>query len=85
MAATSPASVCQYWKRFDLQQLQRELDSTATLLASRQDDSEQSRKKLIDQSREFKKNTPEDLRKLVSPLLKSFQAEVSFLLSHETS
>uniref|UniRef100_A0A671P5V0 Protein CASP n=1 Tax=Sinocyclocheilus anshuiensis TaxID=1608454 RepID=A0A671P5V0_9TELE len=38
---------------------QRELDSSATLLASRQDDSEQSRKKLIDQSRDFKKNTPE--------------------------
>ncbi|KAK3534676.1 hypothetical protein QTP86_020354, partial [Hemibagrus guttatus] len=37
----------------------RELDTTATLLANRQDESEQSRKKLIDQSREFKKNTPE--------------------------
>uniref|UniRef100_A0A9J8B2Y4 Protein CASP n=1 Tax=Cyprinus carpio carpio TaxID=630221 RepID=A0A9J8B2Y4_CYPCA len=58
---------------------QRELDSTATLLASRQDDSEQSRKKLIDQSRDFKKNTPEDLRKLVAPLLKSFQAEIDAL------
>uniref|UniRef100_A0A8C1SZG3 Protein CASP n=1 Tax=Cyprinus carpio TaxID=7962 RepID=A0A8C1SZG3_CYPCA len=56
-----------------------ELDSTATLLASRQDDSEQSRKKLIDQSRDFKKNTPEDLRKLVAPLLKSFQAEIDAL------
>uniref|UniRef100_A0A8C2GHJ3 Protein CASP n=1 Tax=Cyprinus carpio TaxID=7962 RepID=A0A8C2GHJ3_CYPCA len=42
-----------------LERLLRELDSTATLLASRQDDSEQSRKKLIDQSRDFKKNTPE--------------------------
>ncbi|XP_048017129.1 cut-like homeobox 1b isoform X2 [Megalobrama amblycephala] len=73
------ASMCQYWRRFDLQQLQRELDGTATLLASRQDDSEQSRKKLIEQSREFKKNTPEDLRKLVSPLLKSFQAEIDAL------
>lgn len=72
-------SMCQFWKRFDLLQLQRELDSTATLLASRQDDSEQSRKKLIDQSREFKKNTPEDLRKLVAPLLKSFQAEIDAL------
>uniref|UniRef100_A0A671NYJ8 Protein CASP n=1 Tax=Sinocyclocheilus anshuiensis TaxID=1608454 RepID=A0A671NYJ8_9TELE len=57
----------------------RELDSSATLLASRQDDSEQSRKKLIDQSRDFKKNTPEDLRKLVAPLLKSFQAEIDAL------
>uniref|UniRef100_A0A671NYA3 Protein CASP n=1 Tax=Sinocyclocheilus anshuiensis TaxID=1608454 RepID=A0A671NYA3_9TELE len=79
MAVSSAASVCRYWTRFDLQQLQRELDSSATLLASRQDDSEQSRKKLIDQSRDFKKNTPEDLRKLVAPLLKSFQAEIDAL------
>ncbi|KAJ8342855.1 hypothetical protein SKAU_G00327830 [Synaphobranchus kaupii] len=69
----------QYWKRFDLQQLQRELDATATVLANRQDESEQSRKKLIDQSREFKKNTPEDLRKQVAPLLKGFQAEIDAL------
>ncbi|KAF4791024.1 protein CASP-like isoform X3 [Turdus rufiventris] len=41
--------------------LKRELDTTATILANRQDESEQSRKKLIEQSREFKKNTPEDL------------------------
>lgn len=38
---------------------QKELDATATALANRQDESEQSRKKLIDQSRDFKKNTPE--------------------------
>ncbi|GCB67696.1 hypothetical protein scyTo_0005181 [Scyliorhinus torazame] len=57
----------------------RELDATATVLANRQDESEQSRKRLIDESREFKKNTPEDLRKLVAPLLKSFQAEIDAL------
>lgn len=39
--------------------LQKELDATATQLANRQDESEQSRKKLIDLSREFKKSTPE--------------------------
>ncbi|XP_060761874.1 cut-like homeobox 1b isoform X4 [Neoarius graeffei] len=77
--AANAGSMFQYWKRFDLQQLQRELDTTATLLANRQDESEQSRKKLIDQSREFKKNTPEDLRKQVAPLLKSFQAEIDAL------
>lgn len=44
---------------------QRELDTTATILANRQDESEQSRKKLIEQSREFKKNTPEVRRKPV--------------------
>lgn len=69
----------QYWKRFDLQQLQKELDATATQLANRQDESEQSRKKLIDLSREFKKNTPEDFRKQVAPLLKSFQGEIDAL------
>ncbi|XP_048836212.1 cut-like homeobox 1b isoform X3 [Brienomyrus brachyistius] len=77
--AASAGSMFQYWKRFDLQQLQRELDATATVLANRQDESEQSRKQLIDQSREFKKNTPEDLRKQVAPLLKSFQSEIDAL------
>uniref|UniRef100_A0A3B5M5J9 Cux N-terminal domain-containing protein n=1 Tax=Xiphophorus couchianus TaxID=32473 RepID=A0A3B5M5J9_9TELE len=68
--AANAGSMFQYWKRFDLQQLQ---------LANRQDESEQSRKKLIDLSREFKKTTPEDLRKQVAPLLKSFQGEIDAL------
>uniref|UniRef100_A0A8C7GCX5 Cut-like homeobox 1b n=1 Tax=Oncorhynchus kisutch TaxID=8019 RepID=A0A8C7GCX5_ONCKI len=67
--AANAGSMFQYWKRFDLQQLQRELDAT----------SEQSRKKLIDQSRDFKKSTPEDVRKQVAPLLKSFQGEIDAL------
>ncbi|KAI4815348.1 hypothetical protein KUCAC02_005497, partial [Chaenocephalus aceratus] len=58
---------------------EKELDATATQLANRQDESEQSRKKLIDLSREFKKNTPEDFRKQVAPLLKSFQGEIDAL------
>ncbi|XP_041733807.2 homeobox protein cut-like 1 isoform X1 [Coregonus clupeaformis] len=77
--AANAGSMFQYWKRFDLQLLQRELDTTATQLANRQDESEQSRKKLIDQSRDFKKNTPEDVRKQVAPLLKSFQGEIDAL------
>uniref|UniRef100_A0A8C5M5X3 Homeobox protein cut-like n=1 Tax=Leptobrachium leishanense TaxID=445787 RepID=A0A8C5M5X3_9ANUR len=73
--AANAGSMFQYWKRFDLQQLQRELDTTATVLANRQDESEQSRKKLIDQSREFKKNTPE-----IDALSKrSKEAEAAFL------
>ena len=39
--------------------MQRELDNTATDLANRQDESDSSRKRLVEQSREFKKNTPE--------------------------
>ncbi|XP_065748658.1 protein CASP isoform X4 [Phocoena phocoena] len=73
--AANVGSMFQYWKRFDLQQLQRELDATATVLANRQDESEQSRKRLIEQSREFKKNTPE-----IDALSKrSKEAEAAFL------
>lgn len=39
--------------------LQRELDITANDLAARQDESDNSRKKLVEQSRQFKKDTPE--------------------------
>uniref|UniRef100_A0A087Y145 Protein CASP n=1 Tax=Poecilia formosa TaxID=48698 RepID=A0A087Y145_POEFO len=73
-------NMSQYNKRINIfQKLQKELDATATQLANRQDESEQSRKKLIDLSREFKKTTPEDLRKQVAPLLKSFQGEIDAL------
>uniref|UniRef100_A0A2K5CJK7 Protein CASP n=1 Tax=Aotus nancymaae TaxID=37293 RepID=A0A2K5CJK7_AOTNA len=56
-------------------EIKRELDATATVLANRQDESEQSRKRLIEQSREFKKNTPE-----IDALSKrSKEAEAAFL------
>uniref|UniRef100_A0AAX7VFN0 Protein CASP n=1 Tax=Astatotilapia calliptera TaxID=8154 RepID=A0AAX7VFN0_ASTCA len=82
--AANAGSMFQYWKRFDLQQLQKELDVTATQLANRQDESEQSRKKLIDLSREFKKNTPEvrksDIHRRIDALSKrSKEAEAAFL------
>uniref|UniRef100_A0A8D3APK9 Protein CASP n=1 Tax=Scophthalmus maximus TaxID=52904 RepID=A0A8D3APK9_SCOMX len=88
--AANAGSMFQYWKRFDLQQLQKELDATATQLANRQDESEQSRKKLIDLSREFKKNTPEFVVREDEPLLffslqidalskRSKEAEAAFL------
>ncbi|KAK7086455.1 intra-Golgi vesicle-mediated transport [Halocaridina rubra] len=67
------------WKNFDLSVVQRELDETASELATRQDESEDSRKKLVELSREFKKNTPDEIRKHVAPLLKSFQAEIDNL------
>ncbi|KAJ6656737.1 hypothetical protein lerEdw1_003625 [Lerista edwardsae] len=56
---------------------QKELNSIASELAARQEESEQSHKHLIELSREFKKNVPEEVRDMVAPVLKSFQAEVS--------
>ncbi len=48
-------------------------------MAKRQDSSDESRKKLVDLSREFKKTSTEEVRKKAAPLLKSFQGEVDAL------
>ncbi|XP_062504880.1 protein CASP-like [Corticium candelabrum] len=72
-------ALAQYWKDFGLQQLQRELDVVAADTAKRQDESDNSRRRLIEQSREFKRSATEETRKQVAPLLKSFQAEIDSL------
>ncbi|XP_043385343.1 homeobox protein cut-like 2 isoform X3 [Chelonia mydas] len=56
--------------------MKKELNSVASELAARQEESEHSHKHLIELSREFKKNVPEEIREMVAPVLKSFQAEV---------
>ncbi|XP_061586459.1 homeobox protein cut-like 2 isoform X2 [Cololabis saira] len=54
----------------------RELNSVASELAGRQEESEHSHKHLVELSREFKRNVPEEVRDMVAPVLKSFQAQV---------
>ncbi|MCI4387923.1 hypothetical protein PGIGA_G00079640 [Pangasianodon gigas] len=78
-AAARAGSMCQRWKRFDLQQLQKDLDVAASALASTQHENEQTRKKLNDQSDELEKHTPEDLHEHITPLLKGFQSEIDAL------
>ncbi|XP_029295678.1 homeobox protein cut-like 2 [Cottoperca gobio] len=75
--AADVGSMFQYWKKFDLRRLQRELNSVASELAGRQEESEHSHKHLVELSREFKRNVPEEVREMVAPVLKSFQAQVS--------
>ncbi|XP_055775350.1 homeobox protein cut-like 2 isoform X1 [Salvelinus fontinalis] len=74
--AADVGSMFQYWKKFDLRRLQRELNSVASELAGRQEESEHSHKHLVELSREFKRNVPEKVREMVAPVLKSFQAQV---------
>ncbi|XP_042564049.1 homeobox protein cut-like 2 [Clupea harengus] len=74
--AADVGSMFQYWKKFDLRRLQRELNSVAAQLSGRQEECEHSHRHLLELSREFKKNVPEEVRELVTPVLKSFQAEV---------
>uniref|UniRef100_A0A670ZH65 Homeobox protein cut-like n=1 Tax=Pseudonaja textilis TaxID=8673 RepID=A0A670ZH65_PSETE len=65
------------WKRACLPRgCRKELNSVASELAARQEESEHSHKHLIELSQEFKRNVPEEVRDMVAPVLKSFQAEV---------
>ncbi|KAL8619077.1 hypothetical protein ACOMHN_019349 [Nucella lapillus] len=52
---------------------QRELDGTAGSIANRQDDSEASKKRLVQLTRDFKKNTPE----VVCPLERQSSCSVT--------
>lgn len=49
----------QFWKDLDLPSVQSELDKEATATARRQDDSDVSVRKLVELTKEFKRNTPE--------------------------
>uniref|UniRef100_A0A4X1U3D3 Homeobox protein cut-like n=1 Tax=Sus scrofa TaxID=9823 RepID=A0A4X1U3D3_PIG len=73
--AANVGSMFQYWKRFDLRRLQKELNSVASELSARQEESEHSHKHLIELRREFKKNVPE----VVALSKRSQEAEAAFL------
>lgn len=79
MALPNIIGVCQVWKDFQFSELQQDLDNEASSIALRQDQSEISRKALVEQSKEFKHVASEETRKSVSTLLKSFQVEVDSL------
>ncbi|XP_070619391.1 homeobox protein cut-like 2 isoform X3 [Erythrolamprus reginae] len=74
--AAEAGSLGHCWKQPELGRLQKELNSVASELAARQEESEHSHKHLIELSQEFKRNVPEEVRDMVAPVLKSFQAEV---------
>ncbi|ESN93755.1 hypothetical protein HELRODRAFT_180623 [Helobdella robusta] len=72
-------SMYEYWKAFELVNIQRDLDKDAAEIATRQDESEVSRKKLVEMTKEFKRTTPDEIKKIVAPLLRLFQAEIDAL------
>ncbi|CAF3504480.1 unnamed protein product [Rotaria sordida] len=72
-------SIVKQWTSFDLKSIQHDLDVTTTEIVSCADESDQSRRKLVELSRDFKKNTNEDVRKAITPILKSFQIEIDSL------
>ena len=72
-------SVLKCWTEFNLPALQKTLDQTATETVSRQDEAEKAKRNLIDLTKEWRKNTEEDVRTKCAPVIKAFQKEIDSL------
>lgn len=69
-------NICDIWSKFDLESVKKELEDKVIVIAKQLEEGDESRKRLIEQTKDFKKNLNEDQRKLVGPIMKSFQSEV---------
>ncbi|KAL7411225.1 hypothetical protein BDY24DRAFT_142500 [Mrakia frigida] len=67
------------WKDINLSELQRSLDATALELVENQKENMVGRKKLAEQTREFKKIPEETKIEGIKPLLKAYQTEIDQL------
>jgi len=76
---TKLQSLTELWQEFNLTGTQSLLDELATEITTRQDESDASRKQLIELIRTFKKTNSDETRSLVAPLLKHFQNEIDSL------
>ncbi|RCH81588.1 hypothetical protein CU098_003346, partial [Rhizopus stolonifer] len=76
MSQDSFSTAIQYWKSIQLVNLQKELDQQGLAIVENQKDGLVSRKKLAEQTREFKKIPDEEKVSKFKPLLKGYQAEI---------
>lgn len=70
------SSIIDSWTAFDIKSIQHELDDKVIEIAQQLEEGDQSRKRLIEQTKEFRKSINEEQRKLVGSILKQFQLEV---------
>ena len=82
---TKLQSLTELWQEFNLTGTQKLLDELATEITTKQDESDASRKQLIELIRGFKKSNSEETRLVVAPLLKSFQNEIDSLSKRSKS
>ncbi|KAI6647121.1 Protein CASP isoform X2 [Oopsacas minuta] len=68
------------WKAIKFADVKQTLQAKCNEVANLQEESEASRKRLIEMSREFKRTTDESVRNQVAPLMKYFQKEIDSLL-----
>lgn len=67
------------WKQFDLDGKRNQLDSQATAVTDAQSASQGTRKKLAEQTREFRKGSDEEKLKSIGSLLRGYQEEIDRL------
>ena len=77
--STKLQNLATFWQNFGLVNVQKGLDEVATEITARQDESDTSRKALIELLRDFKKTNADDVKQAVSPVVKTFQNEVDAL------
>lgn len=75
MSKTTSAIV-DLWSNFNIENVKRDLDERVIEIAKLLEDGDESRKRLIEQTKEFRKSLNDEQRKLVAQILKPFQLEV---------
>ncbi|KAJ1393889.1 CASP, C-terminal [Sesbania bispinosa] len=75
--SSSPISVVSaFWKDFDLEKEKSVLDEQGLRIAENQENSQKNRRKLAENTRDFKKASPEEKLSLFNTLLKGYQEEL---------
>jgi homeobox protein cut-like len=74
--AKNVSTIVELWTKFDLESIKRDLDDKIIEIAKQLEEGDDSRKRLIEQTKDFRKNLSDEQRKLVAPILKLFQIEV---------
>lgn len=76
MSRNNLSNTVEVWTKFDIESVKRELDDKVIEIAKSLEEGDESRKRLIEQTKDFRKNLNDEQRKLVGSILKSFQVEV---------
>lgn len=77
--STKLQTLATFWQNFGLANVQKGLDEVATEITVQQDESDTSRKALIELLRDFKKTNSDEVKQAVSPVVKTFQNEIDAL------
>jgi homeobox protein cut-like len=70
------STIVELWTKFELEAVKRELDDKIIEIARQLEEGDDARKRLIEQTKDFRKGLTEEQRKLIGPMLKLFQVEV---------